>query len=223
VRVTGSDLQIKSLFLQGPAGKLEALLNLGTTGPTHAALVCHPHPLHGGTFHNKVVFQTMKALHTFGFPVLRFNFRGTGLSEGVHDDGRGEVEDAHAALDWLDREFGVPLLCAGFSFGSAVALRSAFDDTRVQALIGLGLPATAAEKELYRFDYLASCTKPKLFVSGDRDQWSPQRELRELVAGFVEPKQVTVISGADHFFAGRLAELRHTIESWVESEVVKRK
>src|SRR4030081_1873291 len=97
--VTGSS--IRSLFLEGATGRLEALLNAGTESATHAALFCHPHPLYGGTLHNKVVFHAMKALNSFGFPVLRFNFRGTGLSEGKHANGIGEVEDVRAALDWL--------------------------------------------------------------------------------------------------------------------------
>src|SRR5216684_1854620 len=116
---------IRSLFLDGPAGGLEALLNSGAENATHAALVSHPHPMFGGTMHNKVVFHAMKALNRFGFPVLRFNFRGTGLSHGEHDHGRGETDDVKAALDWLDREFHLPLIFAGFSFGAAVGLGAA--------------------------------------------------------------------------------------------------
>src|SRR5712691_7147843 len=100
---------IRSFFLDGPAGRLEALLNAGAADATHAALVCHPHPSFGGTLHNKVVFHTMKALNTFGFPVLRFNFRSAGLSQGEHDHGRGEVDDVRTALDWLDKEFRLPI------------------------------------------------------------------------------------------------------------------
>src|SRR6202142_3579845 len=116
---------IRSLFLDGPAGRLEALLNGGAATATHAALVCHPHPVYGGTLHNKVVFHTMKALNSFGFPVLRFNFRGAGLSHGEKDHGEGEVEDVRAALDWLDSEFHLPMVFAGFSFGAVVGLRAA--------------------------------------------------------------------------------------------------
>ena len=115
---------IRSFFLEGPAGRLEALLNSGSPAATHAGLVCHPHPLGGGTLHNKVVFHAMKALHSFGFPVLRFNFRGTGLSAGQHDEGRGEIGDVQAALAWLKGEFGLPIIFAGFS-GSATGLRAA--------------------------------------------------------------------------------------------------
>src|SRR6516164_624527 len=124
---------IRSLFLDGPAGRLEALLNAGVENATHAAVVCHPHPLFGGTLHNKVVFHAMKALNSFGFPVLRFNFRGTGLSAGQHDEGRGEIADVEAALTWLKREFPLPIIFAGFSFGSATGLRAACPDPNVKA------------------------------------------------------------------------------------------
>src|SRR2546429_7872728 len=117
---------IRALFLSGRTGRLETLLNAGSENATHAALVCHPHPLYGGTLHNKVVFHAMKALNSFGFPVLRFNFRGTGLSEGQHAHGAGEVEDVRAALDWIEREYTLPILFAGFSFGAAVGLASAW-------------------------------------------------------------------------------------------------
>src|SRR5271168_1681753 len=137
--MTAPPNSIRSLFLNGPAGRLEALLNGGAAEATHAAVVCHPHPLFGGTLHNKVVFHAMKALNSFGFPALRFNFRGAGLSEGEHD-GQGEVDDVRAALDWLEREFHLPMILAGFSFGAAVGLRAACPDSRVKALIGLGLP-----------------------------------------------------------------------------------
>src|ERR1700721_2629798 len=120
----------RALFPDGPGGRLEALLNAGVANATHAAVVCHPHPMFGGTLHNKVVFHTMKALNGFGFPVLRFNFRGAGLSQGEHDHGNGEVEDVRAALDWLDSEFRLPLVFAGFSFGGAVGVRGADADPR---------------------------------------------------------------------------------------------
>jgi alpha/beta superfamily hydrolase len=220
----GQTSTIKSLFLEGPAGRLEALLNAGAAAATHAALVCHPHPLFGGTLHNKVVFHTMKALNSFGFPVLRFNFRGTGLSHGEHDHGNGEVEDVRTALDWLDAEFHLPLIFAGFSFGAAIGLRAASPDTRVQALIGVGTPVVpvAADEEaprIYTFDFLRACAKPKLFVSGSRDQFGPRAKLEELVASVPEPKKLVVIEGADHFFEGRLREVREAIESWVRQTI----
>src|SRR6202049_3193271 len=117
---------IRSIVLDGPAGHLEALLNAGSPDAAYAALVCHPHPLFGGTLHNKVVFHAMKALNSFGFPVLRFNFRSTGLSEGEHANGIGEVEDVRAAFDWLEHEFTLPVLFAGFSFGAAVGSRAGY-------------------------------------------------------------------------------------------------
>jgi alpha/beta superfamily hydrolase len=211
---------IRSLFLDGPAGRLEALLNAGAADATHAAVVCHPHPSFGGTLHNKVVFQTMKALNTFGFPVLRFNFRGTGLSQGEHDLGRGEVEDVRAALDWLGAEFHLPLLFAGFSFGAAVGLRAACSDERVRGAIGVGTPLvpvaeSTEQPRVYTFEFLQNCTKPKLLVSGARDQFGPRSKLEALAASLPEPKRLVVIEGADHFFEGRLLELRETIEHWI--------
>lgn len=219
-----SSQTIRSLFLNGPAGNLEALLNGGAENATHAALVCHPHPLFGGTLHNKVVFHTMKALNSFGFPVLRFNFRGTGLSHGEHDHGIGEVDDVRTAIEWLDREFRLPLIFAGFSFGAAVGLRAACPDPRVAALIGAGVPvapvaADTEEPRVYSFDFLRDCTAPKLFISGARDQFGPRAKLEALVSSIPEPKKLVLIEGADHFFEGRLREMRQAVEVWVKEAV----
>ena len=174
--------------------------------------------------HNKVVFHTMKALNSLGFPVLRFNFRGAGLSQGEHDQGIGEADDVRAALDWLDAEYHLPLLFAGFSFGSAVGLRAACPDARVRAVIGVGTPVVPVaeateEPRVYALDFLQQCAKPKLFVSGARDQFGPRAKLEELVASLPEPKKLVLIEGADHFFEGRLRELRDTIESWVKESI----
>jgi alpha/beta superfamily hydrolase len=222
--VSGDTGSIKSLFLEGPAGRLEALLNAGAEGATHAAVVCHPHPLFGGTLHNKVVFHTMKALNSFGFPVLRFNFRGAGLSHGEHDHGKGELEDVRSALDWLDGEFHLPLIFAGFSFGAAVGLRVACADERVKVLIGVGTPvapvaAGEGSPRVYEFEFLGECAKPKLFVSGARDPFGPRPKLEAMVDAAHEPKKLVVIEGADHFFEGRLRELREAIEGWVREAV----
>jgi len=174
--------------------------------------------------HNKVVFHTMKALNSFGFPVLRFNFRGTGLSEGEHANGAGETKDVRAALDWLASEFHLPLIFAGFSFGAAVGLPAACGDARVRAVIGVGTPVApvAGESEQpreYSFDFLHECAKPKLFISGARDQFGPRAKLEALVASISEPKRLVVIEGADHFFGGRLRELREAIELWMKQAV----
>jgi len=206
---------IRSLFLNGPAGQLEGLLNSGGLDATHAAMVCHPHPLFGGTLHNKVVFHAMKALNSFGFPVLRFNFRGTGLSQGEHDHGRGEIDDVRTALNWLDGEFHLPIVLAGFSFGAAVGLAAGAEDGRVDSLIGLGLPVVPVDERDYDFECLRSSPKPKLFVSGSRDQYGPRARLEKMVESFAEPKQLILIDSADHFFEGRLRELRQAIEAWV--------
>jgi alpha/beta superfamily hydrolase len=211
---------IKSLFLDGPAGRLEALLNAGSENASYAALVCHPHPLFGGTLHNKVVFHTMKALNSFGFPVLRFNFRGTSLSQGEHDHGRGEMEDVRTALDWLDGEFHLPLLFAGFSFGAAVGLPVACADARVRAVIGLGVPIAPIDERAYDFSFLQTCAKPKLFVSGARDQFGPRAQLQRLVEPLPEPRKLVIVEGADHFFEGRLRELREAVENWIREVTI---
>src|SRR5579871_913801 len=157
---------IRSFFLDGPSGRLEALLNQGSENADYAAVVCHPHPLFGGTMHNKVVYQAAKTIHGFGLPVVRFNFRGVGLSEGKHDEGAGEVADVQAAIDFLAAEYpGVPLLVAGFSFGSWVGLRAGCGDPRVVELIGLGLPV--GDMGGRGFAYLETCEKPRLLVSGE--------------------------------------------------------
>jgi len=210
---------IRSLFLEGPVGRLEALLNSGAENATHAALVCHPHPVFGGTLHNKVVFHAMKALNSFGFPVLRFNFRGTGLSQGEHNHGVGEADDVRTALDWLDREFHLPLVFAGFSFGAAVGLRAACPDDRVKAVIGLGIPLNPVDERSYDLDFLRSCNKPKLFVSGSRDQYGSRAKLEKLVSALPEPKKLVIIDSADHFFEGRLREMREAIEAWIKDKI----
>jgi alpha/beta superfamily hydrolase len=206
---------VRSFFLDGPAGRLEALLNSGAENANYAALVCHPHPAYGGTMHNKVVFHAMKALNAFGFPVLRFNFRGSGLSQGEHDHGRGELDDVRSGLDWLDREFGLPLVFAGFSFGAAVGLRVACEDDHVGPLIGLGVPVRPVDERSYDLEFLRSCAKPKLFVSGSRDQFAPRPLLDEMARGAAEPKKLVIIESADHFFEGRLREMREAVETWI--------
>lgn len=202
----------RKIFLAGPAGRLEGLL--WTSPPADSrlvAVVCHPHPLFGGTMHNKVVFQTAKTLQRFGIPVLRFNFRGVGLSEGAHDKGRGEQDDVRAALDYLAAEFaGRPILVAGFSFGSWVGLRVGCEDARVVELIGLGLPVNHSE-----FEYLRACAKAKLIVQGGCDKFGSRDRIESVFAAMSEPKQLVVVEGADHFFAGQLDQVGAAIDAWL--------
>jgi uncharacterized protein len=213
--------------LRGPAGHLEALLNSGAPEAPYAALVCHPHPLGGGTLHNKVVYHAMKALQGLGLPVLRFNFRGTELSEGEHDEGRGEQDDVRAALDWLSREFHRPILVAGFSFGAYVSLRACCGEARVPGLIALGLPVSA-QGRAYDYDFLCGCARPKLFISGTRDPFGEKLAVEAAVALAAEPKRLVWIQDADHFFAplpspagehsgprgSKLDEVREAIRTW---------
>ncbi len=165
--------------------------------------------------HNKVVFHTMKALNSFGFAALRFNFRGAGLSEGTHAEGKGEVEDVRAALDWLDSEFHLPLIFAGFSFGAAVGLQAACSDPRVQAAIGVGVPVGMIKDRDYDLSVLQACHKPKLFISGAQDEFASPTQLEDLFRGVPEPKRLVIVPNADHFFSGRLHELRESVEEWV--------
>lgn len=202
--------------LTGPAGHLEAILNTASPAATYSVLLCHPHPLGGGTMHNKVVYHAMKAFHSCGLPVLRFNFRGTGLSEGQHDDGRGEQDDVRAALDWLDRQLGLPIIFAGFSFGSYVGLRAACPDRRVKGAVALGLPVHAEGRD-YGYEFLAHCAIPKLFISGTRDQFGPRHQVDAAVAIAQAPAEMVWIEGGDHFFAGKLEEVQDAIRNWVQT------
>jgi hypothetical protein len=208
--------------LRGPAGGLEAVLNTGRDDAPYAALVCHPHPLGGGTMHTKAVYHAMKAFAAFGLPVLRFNFRGVGLSEGEHDHGRGEQDDVRAALEWLEEKFaGRPILLAGFSFGSYVGLRVGCGDARVKGLVALGLPVRAAGLE-YSYGFLSRCVAPKLFISGDQDEFGPREELAAICASAAEPKRLVWTEGADHFFqaasgapGSKLLQMQMEMRAWI--------
>jgi uncharacterized protein len=200
--------------LRGPAGRIEALLNLGRQDAPYAAVVCHPHPLFGGTMHNKVVYHAMKTFQGFGLPVLRFNFRGAGLSEGTHDNGHGEREDLRAALDWMQQEYARPILFAGFSFGSSVGLRVCCGDPRVSGMAALGLPVSAGGRE-YHYTFLSACPQPKLFISGTEDQYGPRAPIEAVVATAAPPAKLVLIEGADHFFAGKLEQMQQALQAWV--------
>ncbi|HEV2325587.1 MAG TPA: alpha/beta family hydrolase [Terracidiphilus sp.] len=214
----------RSVSMRGPVGRLEAVLNLGAADAPFGALICHPHPLGGGTLHNKVVYHAMKVLNApeWGFcaPVLRFNFRGTGLSEGTHH-GAAEAGDVEAALAWLENEFRLPILAAGFSFGAAMTLNACCSGDAVRknirALALLGLP-TDATGRAYSYPYLGTCTLPKLFLSGDHDQFAPAERLKELAAAAAEPKRVVLVSGADHFFSGRIEAMQQALAAWLKEQ-----
>ena len=169
--------------------------------------------------HNKVVYQAAKTLHRFGLPVARFNFRGVGQSAGTHDNGLGEVQDVMAVLDFVATEYpGVPLLVAGFSFGSWVGLRAGCADERVTELIGLGLPV--ADADMRDFSYLNICEKPKLLVTGEFDRFGPPHTLRSIVERFSESARkqtsVQIVRGGDHFFTGHLDAVDQAISQWLQ-------
>ncbi|HVQ41426.1 MAG TPA: alpha/beta fold hydrolase [Vicinamibacterales bacterium] len=198
------------LDIQGPAGRLEALLDEGATPPRAAVVFGHPHPMHGGTMHTKAVYQGAKGLTRIGCAVLRFNFRGVGSSEGAFDEGAGEMEDFRAALDLMaDRYPGVPLWAAGFSFGSRIALETGADDPRVSALIGIAPPVN---REGYTWDRTLLCEKPKFFVQGEMDELCPLKDMWAFYAKLKEPKELVVIDGARHLFEGKTKEVGEALE-----------
>jgi len=207
----------RNFFLSGPVGRLEAVLWTPRvpTPPALAAVVCHPHPLFGGTMHNKVVFQVAKSIDALGAPVLRFDFRGAGLSEGVHDGGIGERDDVRAALQFLVAKFpGVPLLVAGFSFGSIVGLGVGCQTPEVTQLIALGLPVNNSD-----VSFLSECRKPKLFVQGSNDEHGDVRKVKELVPSLPGENRLVIVEGVDHFFAGKLSEVDQAITTWLIEQV----
>jgi len=216
-----SDSIHRSVFIEGPAGKLEGIFwdpsraHSPNSKPPIAAVVCHPHPLFGGTMHNKVVYQVARTLDRVGVPSLRFNFRGVGLSAGKHDRGHGERNDVRAALDFVATEFpNVPLMVAGFSFGCWVGLRVGSEDSRATELVGVGPPVGNSN-----FSYLAQTDKPRIFILGENDQYGSPEQLEELIATF--PKSVqretktVIVPGADHFFVGQLNEVDSAIAAWL--------
>jgi alpha/beta superfamily hydrolase len=198
-------------FFEGPAGRIEGILRDIAPPVGRAAIVCHPHPLFGGTMHNKVVFRLARVFQEAGFAVLRFNFRGAGRSEGMHDEGRGEQDDLRAAIAFMEQKYkGAELWLAGFSFGSMVMLRAACGDHRIRALVAAGAPVSK-----YDFSHLVRCDWPKLFVQGELDEFGPPAELARFVERLEEPKTLKIIAGADHFFAGYLDELAQTVADFI--------
>jgi alpha/beta superfamily hydrolase len=206
------------VIFRGPAGSLEGLWK-EAADPTQrrgSAVFAHPHPLHGGTLHNKVVYRAAQALTRSGYDTLRFNFRGVGLSEGLHDEARGEVDDFRAALDEAERTAGRPIVAGGFSFGAAVGLKACARDPRVSAFIGLGLPlATESGHGLPRPEM------DGLFVVGENDTFGPPAELERFLEGPDAHRQrLVVIPGTDHFFAGKLEDLGEAILEFLASRSV---
>lgn len=203
----------RNFFLEGPAGRLEAILwkPVALKEPPLAALVCHPHPLFGGTMHNKVVYQAAKSIDSLGIPVLRFNFRGAGRSAGEHERGHGELGDVRAALDFLSSEFpSKPVLVSGFSFGCWVGLRVGCSDDRVTELIGLGTPVNTTD-----FSFLRDCPKPKLLVHGANDQYGEISKVEKLVESMRGERKLIIVNQADHFFTGKLSDLDAAITGWI--------
>ncbi len=196
-------------------GQLEALLKEPAGAARGAVVVCHPHPLHGGTMHTKAVYRAAQAFNDAGLVALRFNFRGVGTSTGSHDQGVGERDDLREALDWLEAEYpDLPLLVGGFSFGSMVGLSVGADDERVVALLGLGLPV---DMDRYDYSFLAEAKKPILVVQGENDEFGAGDTVAALLSELGAHITLVRIPGTDHYFTDRLDELRATIRGYYES------
>src|SRR5215204_900098 len=206
-----------NLFIPVAHGQLEAILKEPRDGsPAGVALVLHPHPLGGGTMHNKVAFRAAAALNDAGLTVLRINFRGVGQSTGKHDEGRGERDDVRAGLDYLSQHYpGLRTTLCGFSFGSRVGLEVGIQEPRVSFLIGIGTPL-----EKYDFSFLAQCRKPLLLVHGEHDEFGDVEHLRKVVTDLEKntPVRLVVIPGAGHFFDESLDELKHAINEWATQQ-----
>lgn len=202
----------ESFEIEGPAGRLEAILMRPEAEPVAAGVVCHAHPLYGGVMHFKVVFRAARALQENGVAALRFNFRGVGRSEGTHDDGRGEQDDVSAALDCAERRFpALPLLVGGFSFGSAMALHVAARDARARAVFALGLPVS----KMNDTGVLQRVAVPRLFVQGERDEFGSGESVRALVEALPPGRELRVIPESDHYFTGHLKRLQAELSGWV--------
>jgi alpha/beta superfamily hydrolase len=200
--------RIESYDIPGPAGRLEALLEEPEEGaPRIAVLVCHPHPLFGGTLHNKVVYRIARGLRKTGAVVVRFNFRGVGRSEGEHAHGIGEIEDARAGLAWLRERYpDLPFALAGFSFGARVITRLGCSIEGASWMLASGFPTRHGTAE-----YLENCAVPKVFIQSTNDQYAPRAEFEEHYARFAEPKKLTWVDAKDHFFAGALDEFEKAV------------
>lgn len=204
--------KIETHFLPGPAGRLEALLEEPEAGePRYAALVCHPHPLYGGTMHNKVVYRIARGLRKTGAVVLRFNFRGVNLSEGDHAHGLGEVEDARVALDFLRSRYpDLPWMLAGFSFGSRIALRFGCSISPPPSrILAVGFPPRMEDNA-----YLSHCGVPKVFLHSTHDEHGSRAAVDAVYPNFAEPKEFHWIEAKDHFFAGALDQFEEAVIEW---------
>ena len=201
---------LRHIDLFSRVGRLEALYR-ELQDPTGIAIVCHPHPLGGGTLHNKVVFRAARGLEAANVATLRFNFRGVGASGGKHDEGEGEVDDVNTAIDWMKRKHpGLKLFVGGFSFGAWVASRAACERPDVDAVFLIGTPLNK-----YDFGYLRDCEKPILFVHGTQDEHGDVAKLEKLVP-HVRNAETVIVTGADHFFTKQLEALEETMHGWAE-------
>ena len=182
-------------------GRLEALW-WKVEKPRAAAVVCHPHPLHGGTMHNHVTYRLAQTFRDNGVSCVRFNFRGVGRSTGTHDGGVGEIDDARAALDWVaGQEPSVPLWLGGFSFGARTALQLALRDLRVEKILAVGLAV-----DIFDLTFITGLQQPTAFVHAENDEYGSPQNIRALLTKVPAKHALFVVPGADHLCNGKLDE-----------------
>ena len=204
-----------NLIIPASHGQLEAILKEPTGDRRGVGLVCHPHPLGGGTMHNKVVFKAAAALLDVGLVTLRFNFRGVGASTGAHEDVEGGKDDVRDALAFLKNEYPrEEITLAGFSFGSRTGMDVGMNDDTVVRLISIGTPVDKYQD----YEFLTEVRKPILFVHGDRDEFGSVENVRRLV-NEIPTAELVVFEDCGHFFDEHLNELRETIHQWVERKL----
>jgi alpha/beta superfamily hydrolase len=204
------------VIINGPEGRLEGRYHHSKESNAPIALLLHPHPQHGGTMNNKVVYTLYHAFVRRGFSALRFNFRGVGRSQGTFDRGEGELSDAAAALDWLQTYNPNAGACwiGGFSFGAWIGMQLLMRRPEIDGFISVAPPAN-----MFDFSFLAPCPASGLIIMGDRDQLVPLEPVQKLVHKLMHQRDIRiehrVIEGADHFFAGQLEELGGIVDDYV--------
>jgi len=190
----------EKVFFPSGGIQLEGLLSIHEALSVKGGVVlCHPHPQYGGDMHNRVITTALGAAHQEGFSTLRFNFRGVGDSGGSYSEGIGEMEDVGAAIEFLhskQKEPNLPLILLGYSFGACTGIPVAIKDERVKRVVAISPPL-----DIYDFNFMKGCKKKKLIVVGDKDEWCPVLRLEDWYQQLDEPKSLTLVEGADHFYS----------------------
>jgi len=202
------------VIFNGPAGRIEGRYQHGPDKTAPIALMLHPHPLHGGTMNNRVIYRAAKGAIAAGLAALRFNFRGVGRSTGSYARGLGELKDVAALLDWLEARYpALPLALVGYSFGAWVGLQAGCHDPRMRALVGIGVPLNA-----YDFDFLIDNEKPSRYIIGSEDEYCPRDKMEMLARRLPPASEVIRVEGTDHFFTRRIDEIQRLVAEFLRAQ-----